>query len=472
MAGELPSMERRLAAWAAGPHPALTELARSRAGAAFVDIVGCIVGGANDPAVRAVVSTVARLGRGEAVALGSSLRVAAPWAAMVGGTSAHALDFDDNFEPAFTHATAVLAPSLLALADEEGSSGSSLLEAYVVGLELQARIGRRVNPGHYSRGWHATSTLGVIGAAGACARLLGLCEDRTLAAMSIAFSMAAGSKKQFGSMMKPIHAGLAAKNAVLAARMSEAGVCGDISPIEGSWGFADLYDGAEGEIDRAEQALHGLGQRLAIEQYGLLTKRFPCCGAAHRTLDGLVALRERTRMVSADKVTRVEAVLPPFARANLRFDHPRSVMEARFSLTYCGARVLQSGQLRLEDLTPERVADAAILPLMERFVITVNESAVGPDVRAPTITRIHLQNGAVEEILVADAIGSAAHPLSAAEQQTKFIDNFSWVGRTAQVESALELCRNLQNMPHTSALTEALAEIFREQLPDREAASG
>jgi len=148
-----------------------------------------------------------------------------------------------------------------------------------VGLELQARIGKLINPVHYQRGWHGTSTVGTIGTAGACTRLLGLDQSGVLAAMSIAFSMVAGSKKQFGSMMKPIHAGLAAQHGLMAARMAAVGISGTPDFLTGSWSFQELY--ADRDDSLIESSLLGLGERLAILDDGLLVKRFPCCASAH-----------------------------------------------------------------------------------------------------------------------------------------------------------------------------------------------
>ena len=141
--------------------------------------------------------------------------LAAPWAALVNGTAAHALDFDDNFDPAKAHASAVLVPAILALAEQEGASGRACLDAYIAGLQILGRVGQGVNPAHRNRGWHATATVGAIGAAAACARLLRLdararpptrCRSRP--------AWPAGFMSQFGTMTKPVHAGLAAKAGV------------------------------------------------------------------------------------------------------------------------------------------------------------------------------------------------------------------------------------------------------------------
>ena len=456
------NVEEQLASWAAQTPAGHTEVARALARDAVVDITACIIGGAADPATRAVLKVARHLGHGNALAMGSDQRLAAPGAALVGGTAAHALDFDDNFGPAVTHATAVLAPALFALADEEKASGARLIDAYIVGLEMQARIGHWVNPQHYERGWHATSTIGTIGTAVGCARLLGLDAKQTLAAMSIAFSTAGGSKKQFGSMMKPIHAGLAAKNAVLAARMAQAGITGNDEPLGGRWGFADLY-GAESSDQAQRAALAGLGSTLAIETHGLLPKRFPCCGAAHRTLDGLVELRKQ-HGIAIESVDHVDAYIPTFARANLRFDEPCNEMEARFSLTYCAARVLDSGRLTLDDLTIERVRDDRVRPWLRLFRIHTKPGSVCEELSehaTPAMTRVVLNTGQSWEIGIGAAKGSRSAPFTDEEKFEKFFDCCRWAGREARAEALFGLARSVERMEQFSEFSAALAAEWR-----------
>jgi 2-methylcitrate dehydratase PrpD len=458
------TLERALAEWAAAFRGTSSELARAVVRDAFVDIVACIIGGSVEASSRAVVDATRGGGRGDALALGTSLRLPAPWAALVSGTAAHALDFDDNFAPAAAHATAVLAPALFALADENESSGADLVRAYIVGLELQARIGNLVNPGHYEKGWHATSTVGILGAAAACASLLRLDAQRILAAMSIAFSMASGSKKQFGSMVKPIHAGLAAKNAVLAARMAQAGITGDVEPLSGPWGFMELYGGGCDPQLSAAWALDGLGDKFAIETEGLLVKRHPCCGAAHRTLDGLVELRARYQL-TLDMVDHVEAFVPEFARANLRFDDPCDAMQARFSLTYCAVRVLQNGELTLDDLTPARVRDPIVRTWLPRVLVHTKAGSVSEELgrdATPAITRIVLNSGLTHEVGIRWPKGSLQAPLSAEEQRGKFADCCRWAARAPQADRLFDLARSIHSVARFSQFSHPFAEVFGE----------
>ena len=457
-------ISRVLAEWAADSNDLLNEDASNATKRAFVDVVACAVAGSMDPSTRSIVRLCRGFGSGAALGLGVIERRPAPWAALIGGTAAHALDFDDNFAPATTHATAVLAPALFALADELRCDGQRIATAYIVGLEVQARIGRLLNPSHYEAGWHATSTVGTIGSAVACARLLGLDPGRTLAALSAAASMAAGSKKQFGTSLKPVHAGLAAKNAVLAARMAEAGIVGDVEPLTGKWGISELYDGEVDQEAASLFAVEALSSGLSIERDGLLQKRFPCCGAAHRTLDGLARLRE-AHGIRLEEVERIEAFIPSFARANLRYDDPQNETEARFSLTYCGARVLQNGTLDLADLTDARVRDPEIRRLYRRFAIHTKSGSVAEELGAdasPALTRITMTDGRVLEAEISAVKGSNVDPLAEVDTRGKFTSCCEWAGAGDVADELYALSgRILEHDDHTIFSNE-LEHLLRE----------
>src|SRR5688572_24674141 len=213
----------------------------------FIDVIAVMVPGAVEPVTRRVFETVRGWGDGASTAVGTGVGLAPPWAALVNGTAAHALDFDDNFDPAKAHATAVLAPAILAAAEAEGASGRACLDAYIAGLQILGRVGQGVNPAHRNRGWHATATVGAIGAAAACARLMKLDADKAGAAVSIATSMAGGFMSQFGTMTKPVHAGLAAKSGVLAAALAQAGIDAGLATLDGTHGMNRLMVGPDYE---------------------------------------------------------------------------------------------------------------------------------------------------------------------------------------------------------------------------------
>src|SRR6266850_3973686 len=225
--------------------------ARTRAARAVLDTIGVTLAGASEPAARIVQAVVSAEGGDACRILGTRARASASNAALANGTAAHALDYDDMCFVSLAHPSAPLVAAALAAAESTGACGRALLEAYVVGFELEGRLGRAMNPRHYQRGWHCTSTLGTIGAAAAAARLLGLGPDAAGHALSIAASEASGLKENFGTMVKPLHAGLAARNGVLAALLAKAGMTASAAAIDGPQGFLAAMDSECRSIDGA-----------------------------------------------------------------------------------------------------------------------------------------------------------------------------------------------------------------------------
>ena len=191
---------------------------------AILDCLGVMLAGSVEPAAR-IVTEIARSEGGAPLAtvVGTSLRTGAVWASLANGTAAHALDFDDtNFammgHPSAPVLSAALAAGELALAD-----GRSLVHAFLLGFEVETTLAEVMNPPHYEKGFHATGTLGAMGAAAAAARLLGLDASQTRTALAVAASQASGLKENFGTMTKPFHAGHAARSGVLSALLAREG---------------------------------------------------------------------------------------------------------------------------------------------------------------------------------------------------------------------------------------------------------
>ncbi len=448
-----------IAHWVASAEPIERPTAIARAADAIRDTVACMVAGAGDEASRAVRRTIAAYGSGPATVIGVLSSAAAPWAALANGTAAHALDYDDNFMPGLTHASAVLVPALLALADERNASGARFVDAYLIGLDVHAVLGRGVGRWHYDAGWHSTSTVGCIGTAAACARLLGLDAGATLNAISLGVSMASGVKVQFGAHAKPFHAGMAAKNAVLAACLAANGLTGRAEAIEGKRGFQALYGGAS-DTDW-ERLLAGLGKSSAIEEFGLLPKRHPCCGSAHRVLDGVLALRH-AHGLRAEDVERVDTVVGEGNLRNLCYDDPQQEMEARFSMHYCVALALLNGCLTLSDFTPEAVHRDEVRRLMPR--VTMRAHAQPADERTPHEVTITLRDGRVLRDSVRFARGAIAAPFEQADRDAKFADCCSGFLSAEDFSGA---DRSLANIRELASMRDLTAHLRFEAVCDR-----
>lgn len=394
---------------------------------AFVDTLGVSIPGAAEPVTRHVLATVRGWGEGPCTAFGAAERLPAPWAALANGTAAHALDFDDNFDPAKAHASAVLVPATLALAEQEDASGRACLDAYIAGLQILGRVGQGLNPYHRNRGWHATATVGAVGAAAACARLLRLPAQQAACALSISTSMAGGFMAQFGTMAKPLHAGLAAKAGVLAASLARNGIDAGTGALDGRTGmqrlmvgpdFEQLRDGLthfeHGQTMRFETA--NVGEPLLILSSGLKVKRFPNCGSAHRAMDGLLALKDELGF-TADDIAHIRVSAPVSHLNNLMYQRPETGAQAKFSLEYGLAMIALRGQCTLADFDEGALADpaaVALYPLIERNPVDKGEGEF------PTRVEVTLNDGRTGDIAMKMPVGSIAAPLDEEQFHAKF----------------------------------------------------
>ncbi len=443
---------QRIAGWIAEVPRERTAEAAPLAVAGMRDAIGVMLAGAEEETPRRVRAAVSRWGAGPSRIVGVGQAMASPWAALVNGAAAHVLDYDDTFAPLSGHATAVLVPAILALGEERQATGPELLDALVVGLEVMACVGRGVNPKHYALGWHATSTIGAIGAAGACARLLRLEAEQARDALSLAVSMAGGTRMQLGAMAKSIHAGLAAKAGILAAGLAETGAGGAAEALEGPWRFIEMYAGrpAEEGIMRPP----GANEPLAIEAIGISYKAYPTCAATHPSLDALLALRKRAGITAAD-IETIETDMPLVLSRNLMHPRPTTGMEARFSMEYCLATAATQGRLTLSDFEGDAIQRPAIRALMPRITmrgVPEPENAAPP----PTTVTLRLRNGDVLTESRTERRGSLAYPMSAADHDAKFRDCAGHVLDAAGIERALLAIQGLATGGNAAMLVDAL----------------
>lgn len=415
------------AEWLAETPDAWPDAAREAAHNAFVDVVSVIIPGTLDPATQHVFATVKDWGAGPATAFGMGTGLAAPWAALVNGTAAHALDFDDNFDPAKAHATAVLVPAILALAEQQKASGAACIDAYIAGLQIMGRAGQGVNPAHRNRGWHATATMGAIGAAAACARMLQLPVQQSAYALSISTSMAAGFMSQFGTMTKPLHAGLAAKAGVIAASLAANGITAGLDTFDGRTGMNRLMVGPDYEAlrDAITAPEHGqtmrfetqnVGEPLLLLSSGLKVKRFPNCGSAHRLMDGYLALRDAQHF-TADEVAEVHVRAPVTHLNNLMYSDPTTAPEAKFSAEYALAVLMLRGNCGLADFEDggwEDPAIRALYPRIHRHPVDKSEGEF------PTEVEVVLTDGRRFETAVRMPAGSLDAPFTPAQMWGKY----------------------------------------------------
>ena len=253
-------------------------------------------------------------------------------AALIHGTAAHALHFDDTHWGLQGHPTAPVLAAIWALAARQGVSGRAFLEALVAGVEVECRLGRWLNPQHYARGFHATGTLGAFGAAAAAAKLLALDETAWLHAFGLAGTQAAGLKSAFGSMAKPLHVGRAAQNGLMAALLAKAGFTGCTEILDDTQGFAATH----GETS---SALTAANAGPAYEITETLFKYHAACHLTHATIEALLTL-QRAESFSAADVDRVELYVDATCLGVCAIERPQTGLQAKFSLKATAAMAI------------------------------------------------------------------------------------------------------------------------------------
>jgi 2-methylcitrate dehydratase PrpD len=407
-----------------------------------------MLAGAPEAASRAVQGVVSA--GGPCRVLGTSLRTGATDAALANGTAAHAHDYDDMCFVSLAHPSAPLVAALLAAGEIAGTSGSTIADAYVIGFEVEARLGRVMNPRHYQRGWHCTSTLGAIGSAAAVSRLLQL-DPRTAGhALAIAASEASGLKENFGTMVKPLHAGLAARDGVLAAMLARNGLTASERALDGPQGFLRAMDSERDDLDRE---VSDLGARWEIVESGISVKLYPSCAATHPTLDAMLALREREGLTDRD-VERIDIDVDAVTPTVLIYERPSTGLEAKFSMPFCAAAAIADGHVGIDTFEASRLSDPRLTSLTSRVTMKV-DATLGVD--APPLTqsriRIHLRDGRTLTASANGARGYPENPPREAELAAKFLACATRTISPASAREALTILQRLDTLTDVRTLT-------------------
>ncbi len=308
--------------------------AREIARQCVLDYLGVAVAGASDPLVRLLLDELTEAGGApQASIIGHDARLPALSAALVNGAAAHALDYDDVNMAMPGHPSVAILPGLLALAELKGSSGREVVTAFVAGYETGCRVGAALSPGHYNLGFHSTGTVGSFGAAAACARLLGLDAETTAVALGIAGTQAAGLKSQFGTMCKPFHAGKAAQNGLLAARLAERGFSSRTNIVECIQGFALTH----GPDFAPEAAL--ATPEAGFHLFANLFKYHAACYFTHAPIECARRLREEHRLIP-DLIDGITLRLDASCDRVCNIPAPVDGLQSKFSLRQMVAMAL------------------------------------------------------------------------------------------------------------------------------------
>jgi 2-methylcitrate dehydratase PrpD len=449
MAASTATVTRRMADFIVGAS-CPTE-ARRRAAAALRDTVGVILAGAPEAAAEIIRRTVTAESRGNCRILGTPDTAGAADAALANGVAAHAHDYDDMCFVSLAHPSCALVPSALATGELTSASGAAVLEAYVVGFEIECRLGLVMNPRHYhERGWHCTSSIGTLGAAAAAARLMKLDAASTVHALGIAASLACGLKENLGSMVKPLHAGMAARNGVTAARLAQSGFTASEQSIDGPQGYLVAMDGQKPPAALVD-VVSDLGSRWEILDTGITVKLYPSCAATHPPLDTLLNLK-RGHNLTADIVAAIDIEVDSMTPRLLMYDRPTTALEAKFSMPFCAAAAIVFGHPALETFDATKIADPRIQTLLPLVKLRTNPEF---DVKAPlsqASVTVHFKDG---RTIQGRADGARGYPgrLTEDELETKFV---SCAQRSLTHDAAVRVLEQLRRIETMSNVAELM----------------
>lgn len=421
---------------------------------AILDCVGVTLAGSSDETGKIITRLVKYLGgRPAAGVIGGGFWTSPPLAALANGTMAHALDYDDINHTMIGHPSAPLVPAILALGEEIKASGEMIILAYIIGFEVEAKIGAGVNTNHYQKGWHATGTLGTLGAAAAACKLLGLDVARTRMALGIAASAAAGIRQNFGTMTKPYHAGQAAKNGVLAALLAQRGFTADANILEAPVGFCNLFT-ENGSYDLEKIGTH-LGDPWDIVAPGVELKQYPSCGGTHRALDGMLALINQYGFEGTE-VEQIQVKTGSLIPKVLIHTRPRTGLEGKFSMQYCLSAAVLDRKVGLQTFTDSMVNRVEVQELVKKVdVITytpAEEGERGLREDLPDIVTVKLKSGTKLQKAVKHPKGNPHDPLSTEQLTAKFLDCANRTLPSRKGEQAADLIQKLDTLNNISEL--------------------
>lgn len=399
---------------------------------AVTDAVGVGLAGSREPLagpLREVIGTA-----GGAVPLLGGGTAGEGDAAVFNGAVLHALDYDDTTHPAYAHPSSHLVPVLVSLGRD--LPGARVVAAYVVGLEIESRLGHALNMWHYLRGWHTTGTFGTLAATACAANLLGLDRRATTTAIALASSMAAGVRSNFGTMTKPLHAGLAARNGVLAARLAQRGFTAAPAAFEGTYGFLEVYgDGA-----RDERCWTTLGEEWEVlRPYGLALKPYPSCGATHCAIEAALTVRAR---LGGETVRRVRVGVNEHAQQILIYHDPVAPLEGKFCMEYCVAAALVTGAVNLDTFSPAALALPEVRALLPQVEVETDDEVRG-NTEFGSLVEVETESGLRIRELVPLAKGKPDRWLATADLRAKFLDCATRVLDPAAARQAFDAVRGL-----------------------------
>jgi 2-methylcitrate dehydratase PrpD len=415
---------------------------------AVLDWTGCALAGSTHPTVRVLLTTFDEVGsRSDVSVIGhGGKKLGLLDAPVANGQMGHVLDFDDtHLGGVILHTSTATLPALFALGERRKASGREMIVALATAFEASIRVGQAA-PRHHLAGWHLTGTLGTVAAAAGSARLIGLDADKTMYALGIACTQAAGMQQNRGSDCKSLHAGKSAYHGVLASMLASNGFNSSPEILEGRLGFTKVFSAtqANGVI------LEGLSRSWMITGNGY--KPYACGVVLHPLIDAMIEVSRKTARPAAE-VERVEVSVHPDVIRITGVDQPGSGLMSKFSANHAAAVAYIDRAAGVAQFTNERSADAAVQAL-RRLIVVKPVASLRLDQSAATV---RTKAGAMFEARIEHATGTVSNPLSDQQLREKFIGNAEAVIGAARARSVADMIARLDTLADIGELVRASA---------------
>jgi 2-methylcitrate dehydratase PrpD len=406
---------------------------------ALLNFVGCAMGGSREPAVEKAVAALRPFsGEPTAALLARSERFDPLYASVINGISGHVFEYDDTTPMNYIHPTPPVASALFAFASANGTSGRDFLHAFLLGFEVESRIGNAVYPAHYNAGWHITATAGVFGAAAAIGKLLNLSMQQMIWAMGLAATQASGLRESFGSMAKSFHAGHAARNGYLSAILAKQDFTAGVHAIEGPRGFAPVL-ASEYDLSKITAGL-GTDFQVRYNTY----KPYPCGIVVQPTIDACIDLYRDYHPVP-ESIRSVRVRVAPLVLDLCNKRDLRQGLDSKYSIYHAAALGLVRGKAGIQEFSDAAASDPVLQGIRDR-VVPVGDASITEDQSDVTV---ELADGRTLHRFIECSLGNIKRPLSDRQLEEKFLDQASSGKRV------IEMCWRLEQIENVGDLVKA-----------------
>jgi 2-methylcitrate dehydratase PrpD len=426
-----------------------------------IDGIAVMLAGSRTDCAKKVANFVQeKAGAPSSTTIGFDFKTTPPDAALINGTSGHADDYDDTqlstspdrIYGLLTHPTVPVLAAAMAVGETVGCSGKELLDAFIAGFEVECKLAEAIYPEHYMRGFHTTGTIGAFGAFAASGRLLDIKEDKLRHALGITASLSSGIRANFGTMTKPLHAGMAAFNGVTACMLASREFTSDDNALDGHWGFMKILGGG---CD-PNKLVGKLGDPYALIYPGATFKMYPCGSLGQPSMDTLLEIVTKMDLGPKD-VKEIRLRAGPNILEPLRYTEPMDDLQAKFSLQFGLASILLRRRAGLREYTTEFVNRPEVRETMGKVKTILDpELAKRGTEKMRSIVEVELKDGRVICRLADKARGMLEKPLKGHELEEKFEECASFILDESRTVQALKNLRNLEKLSRIEELTSLL----------------